>query len=252
MGREEHCKQISVACVGSACNVWATLGLPPLTACVLSWSTLLRLQVALPGNCLSGPWVVCTSQVYVAQVQVLGYSTKAQNRLGLRFVPFPGLSSSDDQVPGECILPRWVVHLITSPVSAARFPGCTARVPSQVCRVFPLRSWSLTATLLADVNRPGSQEDLVSNWEPVQIKGICSEGVSMQCRFSGLTVSQLITFCYFTPVLLFPLQCITATFLGQYIAVKGLSISLKCLIGSPVAVLNCFSSHIAAWACKVK
>ena len=52
MGREEHCKQISLACVGSARSVWATLGLPPLTACVLSRSTLLRLQVALQGNCL--------------------------------------------------------------------------------------------------------------------------------------------------------------------------------------------------------
>ena len=34
------------------CSVWATLGLPPLTACVPSRSTLFRLQVALPGNCL--------------------------------------------------------------------------------------------------------------------------------------------------------------------------------------------------------
>ena len=51
-GREEHCKEISLACVGSAHSVWATLGLLPLTACVLSQSTLLRLQVALWGNCL--------------------------------------------------------------------------------------------------------------------------------------------------------------------------------------------------------
>ena len=51
-GREEHCKQISLVCVGSACSVWATLGLPPLTACVLSPSTLLRLLVALQGSCL--------------------------------------------------------------------------------------------------------------------------------------------------------------------------------------------------------
>ena len=49
-GREEHCKQISLAYVGSACSVWATLGLPLLTACVLSWSTLLRLQVVLLEN----------------------------------------------------------------------------------------------------------------------------------------------------------------------------------------------------------
>ena len=47
VGREEHCKQITLACARS---VSATLGLPPLTACVLSLSTLLRLQVALPGT----------------------------------------------------------------------------------------------------------------------------------------------------------------------------------------------------------
>ena len=42
----------SLACVGSARSVSAALGLPPLTACVFSLSTLLRLQVALQGNCL--------------------------------------------------------------------------------------------------------------------------------------------------------------------------------------------------------
>ena len=51
-GREEHCKLISLACVGSAHSVWDALGLPLLMACVLSWSTLLRLQVALQGNWL--------------------------------------------------------------------------------------------------------------------------------------------------------------------------------------------------------
>ena len=37
---------------------------------------------------------------------------------------------------------------------------------SAISDVSLLGSWSLTATLLADVNRPGSQEDLVSNWGP--------------------------------------------------------------------------------------
>ena len=37
-----------------------------------------------------------------------------------------------------------------------------------MCCVSPLGSWSLAVTLLADVNHPGSQEDLVSNWEPAQ------------------------------------------------------------------------------------
>ena len=52
MGREKHCKQISLACVGTAHRVWATLDLPLLMACVLSWSKLLRFQVSLQGNYL--------------------------------------------------------------------------------------------------------------------------------------------------------------------------------------------------------
>ena len=38
--------------MGSTRSVWATLGLPPFMVCVLSRSTLLRLQVALQENCL--------------------------------------------------------------------------------------------------------------------------------------------------------------------------------------------------------
>ena len=49
VGREGHCRVISLACVGSTRIVLATLGLPLLTARVLSPSTLLRLQVALQG-----------------------------------------------------------------------------------------------------------------------------------------------------------------------------------------------------------
>ena len=54
LGREEYCKQISLACVGSVRSVWTTLGLPQLTACMLSWSILLRLRVALQGNAKVG------------------------------------------------------------------------------------------------------------------------------------------------------------------------------------------------------
>ena len=81
---EEHCKQISLACVGSARSVWATLGLPPLTACVLSQSTLLRLQVILQGNCL---------------------------KLALDYVHFPGLSHSGSG--------SWVLHKGTDLVGPA-------------------------------------------------------------------------------------------------------------------------------------
>ena len=52
VGREENCEHHWLC--GEYLHVWATLGLPPLMACVLSQSTLLRLQVALQGNCLKG------------------------------------------------------------------------------------------------------------------------------------------------------------------------------------------------------
>ena len=47
---DEHCKQISMVCVGNAPSVSGTLGLPPHMACALSQSTLFRLQVALLGS----------------------------------------------------------------------------------------------------------------------------------------------------------------------------------------------------------
>ena len=91
--------------VWGAHSVWATLSLPPLMACVLSLSTLPRFQVALQGNCLKQalgcmhfPGISCSGSV-------LGYPTKAQARLGLCFVPFPGLRSFGDQVLGENTLP---------------------------------------------------------------------------------------------------------------------------------------------------
>ena len=168
MRREETCRQISLACVGSAHIVWATLGLCPFTECVFSRSSLLRFKVILQGNCLKQaldfvhfPGLSCSGSG-------LGYSTRVQTRLGLRFVPVSGLSSSCDQVLGKLTLPRWVVCLTTSLVPATQFPVCAARAPPQVCCVSPLGSRSLAAALLADVNQPGSQEDLISNWEPAR------------------------------------------------------------------------------------
>ena len=51
------------------------------------------------------------------------FSGSPQTWLGLHFVPFPGLSSSGNQVLGERTLLRWRVRLTTSPVAAAQFPG---------------------------------------------------------------------------------------------------------------------------------
>ena len=55
VGRAGRCRQTSPARVGSTRSVPATRGLPPPAACVLSPSTLLRLQAALQG---AGP-VLC-------------------------------------------------------------------------------------------------------------------------------------------------------------------------------------------------
>ena len=102
VGREEHCKQISLACVWSARSILATPGLYSLMVCVLSHSTLLRLQVALQGNCLKRT----LSCMHFPGLSHSGTGSCVPHR-GLRFVPFPGPRSSSDQVLGERALPRW-------------------------------------------------------------------------------------------------------------------------------------------------
>ena len=142
VGREEHCKQISLVCVGSVCgecsHVWATLDLPTLTVCVLSQSTLLRLHVALQGNCLR--WALCCMHF-----QGLSHSGsgswvlhKGTDSVGPVFCALPRSEQLWWLGTWRVHSPRWTVHLITSPVPAPRFPGCAARVPSQVCCVSPL------------------------------------------------------------------------------------------------------------------
>ena len=136
--------------------------------CVHSQSALLRLQVALQANCLK---------------QALGC------------LHFPGLSHSgsgsrvlhkgtDLAGPEFCALPRsgqlrrpgtWQGHSPQVGSASYHLPGPSCLVSwvhsgSTVsqhsgCHVSPLGSWSLAATLLVDVNCPGTQEDLVNNSE---------------------------------------------------------------------------------------
>ena len=132
---------------------------------------------------------------------------------------FPGLSRSgsgsqvlhkgtDSVGPAFCALPRseqlrqpgdrgvhspsWAVHLITSLVPAPRFPGYAMRAQSQMCHVAPLGSWSLTATLMADVNPPGSQQDFVSNWglAHTSVEGAISGAKTAPCLLA-LAVARL-------------------------------------------------------------
>ena len=78
-----------------------------------------------------------------------GWSSEAQTRLGLRFVPFPGPSSSVKKDKTYTCLS--MMRCLASPVAAtyrlpaARLSGCTTGTPSQ-----------------ADVDCPEPQEVLVS------------------------------------------------------------------------------------------
>ena len=166
VGREEHCKQISLACVGSARTVWATLGLPPLMACVLSHSTLLRLQVALQGKCLK--WALgCMLFPGLSHSGSFSWvHHKGNNSVGSAFCALPRSEELRWPRAWQAQFPGCAVGLITSPVPVPQFSGCSAGALSQMCHVSPVGTWSLTVTLLVDVNHPGSQEDLVSNWEP--------------------------------------------------------------------------------------
>ena len=63
VGREEHCKQISLVCVGCARSVWTTLGLPPLMACVFPSLPCSASRLLCRGTFQSRHWIFCTSQV---------------------------------------------------------------------------------------------------------------------------------------------------------------------------------------------
>ena len=139
-GLEKHCKQISLACVGSARSVWATLGLPALMVCVLSQSTLLRLQIALQKLSKSGPALRALPRSKPLRFRFSG--TPQRRRLGWAciFCPSPVRATLVTRCLVSAHSPGGVGHLITSLVPASRFPGCAVGAPSQLCLVSPLGS----------------------------------------------------------------------------------------------------------------
>ena len=136
--------------------------------CVLSQSTLLRLQIALQKLSKSGPALRALPRSKPLRFRFSG--TPQRRRLGWAciFCPSPVRATQVTRCLVSAHSPGGVGHLITSLVPASRFPGCAVGAPSQLCPVSPLGSWSLAVILLADVNHPGSQEDSVSNWEPAR------------------------------------------------------------------------------------
>ena len=123
---------------------------------VLSGSILLRIQGAPQGHCPE--WT--QGLVHFSVLSFLGSPV-------LRKSADPGglCVLCPSQVQGLRWLdawrahsPRWAVHLIHP-------PGPRHSV-SWVYHVSPLGSWSQAVTVLAYVNHPGSQEDVISNWQP--------------------------------------------------------------------------------------
>ena len=138
-GREGRCRQMSLACVGRTCSVPTTRFAPARGACFprlrCSGSRLLSRERAL-----HGVWFQCSGS---PQTRGLGWACVLclPRRAAQAARSFPGALS-----PGAA-------RLLPS-VAPASVSGRT----SQVRLVSVLGSWSLAATLPADVNHPESQE----------------------------------------------------------------------------------------------
>ena len=176
--------------------------------------TPLRLQIALQGNCLTRAGVACisqayatqapgcsagelsdtagvacTSQAYAARVQVLGRCTKAQTLLGLRSVSFPGPAAQGTRCLARSLSPGGARLAPASPQSPASV--CAAGVRSRECPGCP--GELVSAALLPDVNCPGPQEDLVSNWEPARsLPGDAVSGAEIAPRLPALAAARLL------------------------------------------------------------
>ena len=99
VGREGGMLQTSNTGVRSQC-LSHTGSAPTHGACSLPAHTARALGCSA-GTIRGRPWVACTAQVQAAQVRALRQSSEVQTQLGLRFVPFPDLSSSGHHLFGE-------------------------------------------------------------------------------------------------------------------------------------------------------
>ena len=149
VGREEHCKQRSLACVGSACSVWTTVGFPQLmVACAFSVCTahtpgcsigvlskVIPVFHALPGlSCLgSGSCILC----------------KGTDSVGYAFCALPRPEKLRQPGVWGVHCPRWALRL-------NHLPGPGSLV-SQVCCQSPVSGVLCVSSgeLISGCNPPG-------------------------------------------------------------------------------------------------
>ena len=119
VGREGHCKQITLACAHS---VLATLGLPPLTACVLSCLHCLGSRLLCRELSEAGPGLYALPRSKPLRFRFSGSSQR--HRLGWACIlcPSPVPAAQATRCLASSLSPG-AVHFITSLVPAARFPG---------------------------------------------------------------------------------------------------------------------------------
>ena len=178
VGREEHCKQISLMC-GSARSVWTTLGLPQLTAvCAFCVYTTQAPGCSEGDLSKAGPGFRALPRSKLLRFRLS--STPQRLSCLHAFVPFPGPSSSGNQVLGEHTVPGgpWVL----SPPPSWPLPGALQEYHLR-CAMCLL--WG------ADVSQPVSQEDMISNWEPTQFGGAAVSGAQIAPCLPTLAVARL-------------------------------------------------------------
>ena len=156
MGREGHCRQMSLACVGSTLSVPATLGLPPLTECVLSrlhcsGSRLLYRERTL--CCIHFPGLSCSGSGFCVLHEDADW-------VGPVFSPFPGRRNSGSQELDERTLPG-AGCLITSAVPASVF----ALVQCAFCLFWEADFWLRPSRQGSTIQN--LRTSLVRDWKPV-------------------------------------------------------------------------------------
>ena len=133
--REEHCKHISLECVGSAHRVTDIQGLSH------SWCVCLNSLYCSDSRLLCqelfqvGPGLHALPRSKPLRFRFSG--TPQRHRLYWAYVLCPSQvqAAQVTRYLASAVTPNWGVHLITSPVPSAWFSGCATGVPSQVCRV---------------------------------------------------------------------------------------------------------------------
>ena len=131
-GREDHGKQTSLARVGRARSVWATLGFPAHGVCAFSVYTAQAPDYSAGELSKAGPGLRALPRSKPLRFKFSG--TPQRCRLAWACVLCPSQAQAAQLT--RCLVSTLslggMVHLITSPVPATRFPGCSGSAGSGV------------------------------------------------------------------------------------------------------------------------